>query len=170
MSQWSVGLGYIFPLPQGSWTTHRLLPAFPCPTKIKEIYHCVFSTPTSTKKFLKRDVDSKRFPKEWLDAPPCLHCPGHHSSSIKAFHSRHCTPSTRQMEIQWHWFVYCGPNVLFSGSSVSGSCDLITIGEMKSSPRAQLMGPFFFWMVKKADAHIKSAPHQWGAETNGRTH
>lgn len=60
--------------------------------------------------------------------------------------------------------------VFFPGSSASGGCDLITSEEMKSSPQAQLTGPFFLWIAKKASVHIESAPHHWGAETNAGAH
>ena len=92
--------------------------------------------PEPHKNFWKGQIDSRGLPKEQFDATPCLHYPGHCSISIKAFHSPRCPPSSRQMEVQWHWFIYRGPNELFSGSSASGGCDLITSGEMKSSPRA----------------------------------
>lgn len=61
------------------------------------------------------------------------------------------------------------PNVLSCGPSASGGCDLITSGEIKLSSRPKLTGPFFFWIEKKADAHIKSAHHR-GAETNAGAH
>lgn len=41
---------------------------------------------------------------------------------------------------------------------------------MKSSPQAQLTGPFFLWIAKKASVHIESAPHHWGAETDAGAH
>ena len=69
--------------------------------------------PEPHKNFWKGQIDSGGLPKEQFDATPCLHYPGHCSISIKAFHSPRCPPSSRQMEVQWHWFIYRGPNELF---------------------------------------------------------